>query len=249
MSEIKTKTIASVREQELREKFFQTFQSSPIPDNEKLTNLGIFVKRQELTKILYLSDLYRQIVPVHGVIMEFGVRWGQNLVTLSNLRGIYEPYNYSRKIVGFDTFSGFEDTSVKDGTHKVIEKGGFSTTAGYEEYLEELMTYHQSESPLAHIRKFEIVKGNAVHTIGEYLNRHPETMIAMAYFDFDIYEPTVQCLRQILPYLSKGAVVAFDELTDPHFPGETVAFREVLGTQYKLRRASYAGIQSYIIYE
>ena len=39
--------------------------------------------------------------------MEFGVRWGQNLITLNNLRGIYEPFNHSRKIIGFDTFEGF----------------------------------------------------------------------------------------------------------------------------------------------
>lgn len=34
--------------------------------------------------------------------MEFGVRWGQNLALFESFRGIYEPYNYNRKIVGFD---------------------------------------------------------------------------------------------------------------------------------------------------
>ena len=60
--------------------------------------------------------------------MEFGVRWGQNLVTLSNLRGIYEPFNYSRKIIGFDTFEGFPSVHEKDGTHQSIEKGAFNVT-------------------------------------------------------------------------------------------------------------------------
>ena len=39
--------------------------------------------------------------------MEFGVEWGSTLSLLIKLRSIHEPYNYSRKIIGFDTFSGF----------------------------------------------------------------------------------------------------------------------------------------------
>ncbi len=243
------KSIASNHEQDKRAGFLDIFHHNPIPESEKLSNLGLFVKRQELTKMIYLNDLYKQILDTHGVIMEFGVRWGQNLVTLSNLRGMYEPYNYSRKIIGFDTFEGFKSLSEKDGKHEVIAEGKFATTQAYEEYLDQVLSYHQSESPLNHIAKYELVKGDAVYKIMEYLEANPQTIIAFAYFDFDIYQPTVDCLRAILPYMAKGGIIAFDELNDPHFPGETVAFREVLGSQYRLKRMSYAGIQSYIVYE
>ncbi len=246
---IQVKTIASVEEIDARTSFLSLYQTNPIPDSEKLSNMGLFVKRQELTKIIYLSELYKMITPVHGVIMEFGVRWGQNLVTLSNLRGMYEPYNYSRKIIGFDTFSGFEGVSEKDGKHDVIQKGSFATTKGYEKYLEEILQYHQSESPLAHLKKFELVKGNAIQELDSYLVRQPETLVALAYFDFDIYEPTAKCLQSLLPYMAKGGIIAFDELVDPHFPGETRAFRELLGDRFKLCRMPYCGIQSYMIYE
>jgi hypothetical protein len=249
MSNVTTKTIASSKEIETRQKFFDNFKGNPIPDNEKLANVALFLKRQELTKIVYLNELYKQITTVHGVIMEFGVRWGQNMVTLSNLRGIYEPYNYSRKIVGFDTFAGFDSISDKDGQHEIIKDGNFATTDGYEKYLEEILTYHQSESPLSHINKFELMKGNAIHEVEKYLKAHPETIIAFAYFDFDIYEPTARCLEAIIPYMAKGGIIAFDELVDPHFPGETVAFREVLANKFRIKRMPFCGIQSYMIYE
>ncbi len=48
--------------------------------------------------------------------MEFGTRWGQNLSIFSNLRTLYEPTHYHRKIIGFDTFSGFVDVAPQDGT-------------------------------------------------------------------------------------------------------------------------------------
>src|SRR5690606_33547106 len=98
---IETKTIASSAELVNREGLTNLYKQSPIPENEKVTNSALFVKRQELSKILFLNHVYQKIIDSHGIIIEFGVRWGQNLVTLNNLRGIYEPFNYGRKLVGF----------------------------------------------------------------------------------------------------------------------------------------------------
>jgi hypothetical protein len=53
----------------------------------------------------------------------------------------------------------------------------------------------------------------------------------------------------IEPYLTKGSIVGFDELTDSGFPGETVALREVFGlSKSSIQRSKYSGIQSYLIY-
>jgi hypothetical protein len=222
------------------------YNDCPIPKNERLANSGLFVKRQDLTKQLFLNDIYTKILNTHGVIMEFGVRWGQNLVTLNNLRGIHEPFNYSRKIIGFDTFSGFSNVDEKDGGHKIIKEGAFSVTENYEDYLEQVLAYHESENPLSHIKKNTIIKGNAVKTLEKYLKEQPETIIALAYFDFDIYEPTQKCLELIKPFLTKGSIIGFDELNDPQFPGETVALKEVFGlNNVRIKRSKYSGIQSY----
>jgi hypothetical protein len=45
----------------------------------------------------------------------------------------------------------------------------------------------------------------------------------------DIYRPTKAALEMILPRLTKGSMLVFDELNCEFFPGETQALAEVLG--------------------
>ena len=77
-------------------------------------HLSVYLKRQVISRVLYQDYLYKKILSVPGVILEFGVHWGATIATLINLRGIYEPYNHSRMIYGFDTFSGFPGLSDED---------------------------------------------------------------------------------------------------------------------------------------
>ena len=247
-SKLQTTSNSSRQEVSTRGAFFETFRNCPIPSDELLTQLGLFLNRQTLSRIMFMHELYAQIIPVHGVVMEFGVRWGQNLALFSSFRGMYEPYNYNRKIVGFDTFSGFPSIAPQDGTDAIARVGAYGVTKNYEEYLESVLNYHETESPLGHIRKHELVKGDAVATLEKYLAEHPETIIALAYFDFDIYEPTKKCLTLIRDHLTKGSVIGFDELNFPAFPGETLALKEVFGlSRYKIRRSPLNPTPSYIV--
>lgn len=244
----KTKSYASAQENQSREKFFQLFKKNPIPENELLANLGLFLNRQTLSRIIFMNELYKKIIEVQGIIMEFGVRWGHDLALFESFRGIYEPYNRGRRLVGFDTFSGFPSVSEKDGKADVAEIGAYSTTIGYEEYLREVLDYHEKESPLSHINKYELVKGDATVTSERYFKDNPETIIALAYFDLDLYEPTKTCLASIKEHLTKGSVIGFDQLNYPDFPGETLALKEIFGLDaYKITCSPINPHQSYIV--
>jgi hypothetical protein len=224
------------------------FESSPIPGSELIYNLALYSGRQALTRVLYLHELYQRILDVHGVILELGVRWGQSLAVFSSLRGMYEPYNHTRRIVGFDTFEGFPTVHEADGDDSAVRVGGHGVSDGYEEHLEQVLEAHEALSPLAHLRRFELVKGDATETLPRYLEAHPETIIALAYFDFDLYEPTRACLELVQPYLTRGSVIGFDELCLPVFPGETVAVREVLGLdRYRIVRSTRDSTPSYVV--
>jgi len=236
----------------MRREFLSYFKNCPIPDDEILSNLGLFLNRQTLSRIIFMHELYKKIINVHGIIVEFGVRWGQNLALFSSFRGMYEPYNYNRKIVGFDTFSGYPEISDKDGNSKIIKKGAYSVTEDYEEYLKMILDYHEKESPISHIKKYELVKGDATVEIKKYLDKNPETIIALAYFDFDLYLPTKKCLEAIVggEHITKGSVIAFDELNCHDFPGETLALKEAFGLdKYKIRRDPLNPLTSYIVIE
>jgi len=248
----KTKTIGHSSETELsgKKELENLFINTPIPKDHILDHLGLFIRRQNLSRILFMNDLYKKILDIQGVIFEFGVFWGQNLALFESFRGMYEPYNYTRKIVGFDTFDGFTNIHEKDGKSEIVQKGAYSTTKGYDEYLCKVLQHHESISPISHIQKYELVKGDATKTIKTYLGENPETVIAFAYFDFDVYEPTKACLEAILPHLTKGAIIGFDELNFHAFPGETMAFDEVLGiNRHKIYRDRNNPVPSYIVYE
>jgi len=223
-------------ERQRRATLMQLLHNSPIPDSELDSNVGLYCTRQALSRVLYMHDLYRQIIEVHGSIMEFGVRWGHNLALFSSFRGIYEPYNYSRKIIGFDTFGGFPSVAAKDGG--AVATGDYGVTESYESHLSQILDIHQSLSPLSQIQKYELVKGDAEKTLSEYLDRNPHTIVSLACFDFDLYAPTNACLEMILPRVPKGGIIAFDELNHPQFPGETIAVLETIGLQkYRLHRS------------
>jgi hypothetical protein len=241
---------SSSKEIEIRSDFYNLYKQSPIIDNEVLNNLALFISRQNLSRIIFMHEMYRNIINVNGVVMEFGVRWGQNLSLFQNFRGMYEPFNHTRKIIGFDTFEGFPSISSKDGESEYAKVGAYSVTDNYYEYLNQVLECQEKNSPISHIKKFELIKGDASITLEKYLSNHPETIIALAYFDFDVYEPTRKCLELIKNRVCKGSVIGFDELNFAEFPGETIAFDEVLGIKnYRIIRSPIAPLPSYIIVE
>ena len=244
------KTYASSEERQTREGFVEHFRDCPIPEDQLLSNLGLFVNSKSLSRTLFMDHIYRQIVDVQGIVVEFGTRWGQNLAQFAALRGIYEPFNRHRKIVGFDTFTGFPDVLREDGHSEMMLPGQLAVTENYVDYLAKVMEFQEKDNPLGHIKKFDLRVGDATKTIHEYLENNPETIIALAYFDFDIYEPTKVCLEAIRPRLVKGSILGFDELNDPDSPGETLALMKVFGlNNVRLKRFPFTSRTSYFVVE
>jgi len=243
-------TYDSDQEKLIKKKFVEHFRQCPIPDNEILSNMGLFLNSKSLSRILFMNHLYQQIINVHGSIIEFGIRWGQNVAIFNALRGIYEPFNRHRKIVGFDTFTGFPTISEKDGKSVLMKKGNDTVSENYVDYLARLLELHELSNPLSHIRKSELVVGDATVTVGKYLSEYPETIISLAYFDFDTYDATKKCLNIIKPHLTKGSILAFDELNDHDSPGETIALTETFGlNNIRLKRYRYTSRTSYFTLE
>lgn len=241
-----THLFSSSSEMDANTQLLELFKTMPIPAEEMFQNLGMFLSSKALARILFFTEIYKKIVNNHGVIMEFGTRWGQTVSLLSALRGIFEPFNRHRKIIGFDTFEGFKGVSKSDGEMNKCTDGSYSVTHNYEEYLEKIMWVQEQLNPMPHIKKFELVKGDVCDTVPGYLKRHPETIVSLAIFDMDIYTPTKVTLENIKPYLAKGSIVVFDELCEEVFPGETVALREVFEIEkIKIQRLPYTSRVSY----
>lgn len=242
--------LSSSSEKDAQATLTELLKSTPIPDDELLANLGLFMTSKNLSRVLFFYEIYKNIVDTHGIIAEFGVRWGQTLSLLSALRGIFEPFNRHRKIIGFDTFAGFKGLSDKDGEKCQCRDGSFSVASNYEQYLGSILTIQENLNPISHLKKFELVSGDAMETIPAYFDQHPESLISLAIFDFDIYKPTKAALEAVMPRLFKGSVLVFDELCDDIFPGETVALMEAIGVNgLRIKRFPMTARISYAVIE
>jgi len=222
--------------------------TSPLPRHELIRNVGLYMLPMDVKRLLFFADIYRRIIDVPGIIVEFGTRWGQNLAILQSLRAIFEPYHHRRLIVGFDTFGGFPEPSPEDGMADAVAPGAYGVTEGYRNYLDQLLVVRELQSPMAEVKKFCLVEGDAPEKLANYLREHPETVVALAYFDMDLYKPTRDCLNLLRGRMTKGSVVGFDQLNHASFPGETVAVAEVLGLDnIALRRSSFSSDECYFV--
>jgi len=195
-----------------RQAMLELFRKRPLPDEELMVNLGLYIRSGALARLLFLNEIYQMIVPIPGIVCEFGVWWGQTLAVFENLRAVYEPYNYTRRVIGFDTFTGYLGIGDADKRSATISEGVYGVPEGYETYLDQILACHEKENVTGHIAKHELIKGDAVKTVPDYFNKHPEQLLALAFFDMAIYEPTKAALEAIKPRLMKGSVIAFDEL-------------------------------------
>src|SRR5262245_2308689 len=144
------------------------FSKRPMNDDDLLANAGLYLRSSATAKLLFLHELYEMIVDVPGIIMEFGVWYGQNISVFENLRAIYEPFNQNRRIVGFDTFSGYASASARERQSEVIGGEGYALAATYPEYLRAVVAYHEGNNVLGHIPKHSIVVGDVIETVPQY---------------------------------------------------------------------------------
>jgi hypothetical protein len=192
----------------------------------------------EINRFLAKSKLFERIINVHGNIVECGVFMGGGLMTWATLSAIYEPLNHIRKVIGFDTFEGFTGISEKDksamGNPSAVV-GGLKVSS-FEDLIKCIAIFDLYR-PLGHIPKIELVKGDVLQTMKEYILANKHLVVSLLYLDFDLYEPTKFAIETLIPRMPKGAVIAFDQLNQKHWPGETVALMETLGLQnLKLER-------------
>jgi len=169
----------------------------------------------------------------------------------AHFSAILEPYNHTRRVIGFDTFSGFPEVSEKDvqrGSSEHLHPGAFQVPDNILEEIQYLISIHDRNRPLGHIPKVELVVGDAGETIPKYIEDHPHLLVSLLYLDFDLYEPTKAALEHFYPRVVKGGIIAFDELNCPEFPGETIALLETLGIpQAELCRFPFDPYISYFV--
>ena len=190
-----------------------------------------------LAKMLAHFELYKTIVDLPGHIVECGVYKGASLIRFSTFREILES-PYSRKIIGFDAFGKFPDQENPDD-QKFIER--FEEEGGEGISIEELQEVFEHKS----FENYELVQGDILDTIPEYLSEHPELKIAFLHVDVDVYKPSVVILNNLYDRVVKDGLVVFDDYGT--VAGETKAVDEFFkGQDVLIEKLSISHIPSYV---
>lgn len=226
-------------------------EQSRVPLAQRLQTFPRHVRRQDIARFLAKHELFKLNLAANGSIVECGVFAGGGLVSWLHFSAIYEPYNHTRRILGFDTFTGFPSVHPKDripGASEHTRKGAFQTHQSMVEELKQIVAIHDRNRPLGHIPKVELVPGDACKTIPKYVTQHPHLLVSLLYLDFDLYAPTKVALKEFYPRVVKGGVIAFDELNCAEFAGETTALLESLDlSKVELKRFPFDPYIAYFV--
>lgn len=251
MSIIRDKSLQSARDTDLFKKLENYIDSSLGSSLSKFDTFPKYAPRSALARFITRFEIFKQQLEIPGSIVEIGVARGASLMTWAQLSSIMEPNNFTRMIVGFDTFSGFPSTHKKDmieGSSHLVKKGGMQVEDGMMEDILQAISIHDANRHLNHIEKVQLVKGDIMKTLPLFIKNNPHLVISLLHLDVDLYEPTKLALELLVPRMPKGGILLFDELNTKLFPGETMALLETLGiASLNLKRFIWSTTTSYAV--
>jgi len=171
--------------------------------------------KKRLQKALAQYELYKKIVDMPGSVVEVGVFKACSLIRWATYRDCLESA-YSRKIIGFDTFDTFPEVPDDNFPEE------FTLAAGKPYSTQALHGIFKRKE----ITNYELVAGDIFKSIPKYLSLHPELVISLLHIDVDVYEPTKEALKTLLPHVIPGGLIVLDDYT--HIPGATKAVTQFI---------------------
>ena len=192
------------------------------------------------SKFLSHYELFKMTRDLPGAIIECGVFKAASSVRFAGFRDLYGN-SFSNKIIGFDVFEEFPETSFKEEIkfreHFINEAGSSSISM---EQLQEVLKEKGIE------KNIELVKGDITKTVPEYVKNNPQIKISLLNLDTDIYEPAVTALEYFYPRIVIGGILILDDYGT--FPGETKAVDDYFkGENIEIKKFPFAMTPSYII--
>lgn len=211
-------------------KVSEVFARSKDPVGVRLENFPKYVRRQDLKRFLAMYELFKLALTVKGSIVECGVFRGFSVMAWAKLSAILEPENLTRRVYAFDTYEGFPSVAEQDANAVAQPAAGeFGEEGYYYEELQELIALFDQDRFLGHIDKVHLIKGDGAVTIPKFVEEQRQLVVSLLFMDFDLYEPTVAALKHFVPRMPAGSILAFDQLDNPIWPGETLAVLDEVG--------------------
>lgn len=200
-------------------------------------NFYLSCQNSRISKIIAHYELFKKIKNLNGDIIECGVFKGTSLLRFAAFREIFQMKN---RIFGFDTFDQFPHTKFKEDQ---ILRQKFINDSGSNGISENQLKKVFKKKNISNI---ELIKGDVIETIPQFLKTHPKLKISMLNLDTDVYEPAVTILEKFYPKIIKDGILILDDYKV--WPGETKAVDEYFkNKKIKIQRFQYSKTPHYII--
>jgi len=164
-------------------------------DFDLITNYGLFSGDTNLFKTLIIFDLIKQTSKVKGDIIELGIHKGNTSLLVKKILSIFK---IKKKLYLLDHFKGLIHYNKEDTNLSKKFKGQYVSK---KKQIKEFLNFFD-------FKNITIIDKDATTLKpGFFKNKK----FSLAYFDMDLYKPTLKALIAIDKNISVGGLIVFDE--------------------------------------
>lgn len=195
---------------------------------------------RRFSKFISHLEFFNKTIDLRGEIVELGVFKGNSLFRWIKFRELLSN-TYSRKVIAFDVFGEFPDTDFEDDKKErdlFLKETGGGYGIEFSELNDLLIKQKINEN-------VELIKGDILETLPEYLNNNPQLKISLLHIDVDIYEATSLALKLLFERVVKGGIIIFDDYGD--FAGANKAIDDFFLEKVQIKKLSYTHNIAYLI--
>ena len=160
-----------------------------------ITNYGLFSGDANLYKTLIIFDLIKNVSKIKGDIIELGIHKGNTSLLIKKILDIFR---IKKKLYLLDHFKGLTHFNKKDTKFSKKFRGKYF---GEKKQVQSFINFFN-------FKKIKIINKDATTLRpGFFKNKK----FSLAYFDMDLYQPTLSALNAIEKNISVGGFIVFDE--------------------------------------
>ena len=189
-------------------------------DFDLITNYGLFSGDTNLFKTLTIYSLLMKTKLVKGEIIELGIHKGNTSLLIKK---ILDLFKINKKLYLLDHYKGLLHYERKDTKWSLTQRGKY---VGKKKQIAAFIKYFK-------FKNIKFIDKDATTLTKEYFN--DKLKFSLAYFDMDLYLPTLKGLLAIDKNISLGGYIVFDEEAKKKW-SERLAIEEFLKYNKKYKK-------------
>ena len=164
-------------------------------DFDLINNYGLFCGDHNLFKTLQIFELIKRTKNIKGDIIELGIHNGNTSLLIKKILDIYK---IKKKLFLLDHFKGLTTYDKKDTS---ISKKFYGKYKGNKKKIKIFLNFFN-------FKNIKFLDIDASKIKKSYFKK---SVFSLAYFDMDLYSPTIKALEAINKNMSLGSLIVFDQ--------------------------------------